>query len=114
MPSYQWQVVQALLDPVRGSEQGGLRPVLVVSNEAYNQAIPNLTVLPLTTARRALYPSEVLIPRGVAGVTNDSIVMAHQVRTISRARLRRTLGNVEDAALRNAVAEAIREHFDLR
>lgn len=113
MATYQWQVVQALLDPVRGSEQGGLRPVLVVSNEAFNQAIPNLSVLPLTTARRPLYPSEVLISQGVAGVTRDSIVMAHQVRTISRTRLRRTLGYVEDAELRGAIAQAIKEHFDL-
>ena len=46
MPLLQWAVVEADLDPVRGSEQRGVRPVLVVSNEEFNQAIPNVTVPP--------------------------------------------------------------------
>jgi mRNA interferase MazF len=57
MPTLQWAVVEADLDPVVGSEQSGRRPVLVVSNEEFNQAIPNLTILPLTSTRRRLYPS---------------------------------------------------------
>ncbi len=54
----QWTVLQASLDPVRGSEQSGLRPVLIVSNEEFNQAMPNVTVLPLTSTQRQLYPAE--------------------------------------------------------
>ena len=109
----QWAIVQAMLDPVRGSEQSGLRPVLIVSNEQFNQAIQRFTVLPLTSARRALYPSEILLPTGTAGLTRDSIVMAHQIRTISKERLRRQLGYLADETLRESIRDAIREHLDL-
>jgi mRNA interferase MazF len=113
MPPLQWALVAADLDPVRGSEQRGQRPVLVVSNEEFNQTIPNVTVLPLTSTQRRLYPSEVLLPRGAAGQPLDSIVMAHQIRTISRQRLRSSMGYLEDASLRQAIRDAIKEHLDL-
>lgn len=113
MAALQWAVVDADLDPVRGSEQRGLRPVLVVSSEEFNQAVPNVTVLPLTSTNRRLYPAEVVLARGGAGQPKDSIIMAHQVRTISKERLGRVWGYLDDASLREAVKEAIREHFDL-
>src|SRR5688500_13885532 len=106
-------LIGADLDPVRGSEQRGLRPVLVVSNEEFNQAIPNVTVLPLTSAQRSLYPSEVVLPRGVAGQPLDSIIMAHQIRTIAKQRLRSPIGFLHDEDLRQAVRAAIKEHLDL-
>jgi mRNA interferase MazF len=109
----QWLVVDAELDPARGSEQRGRRPVLIVSDEEYNQAMPNVTVLPLTTTRRARYPAEVVLPAGVAGQPMESIVMAHQIRTISKQRLGHVHGQLADAALRKAVREALAEHLDL-
>jgi mRNA interferase MazF len=109
----QWTVVEAVLDPTQGSEQRGVRPVLVVSNEQFNQAINNVTVLPLTSTKRRLYPSEVFLPQGAAGQALDSIVMAHQIRTISKQRLRRTVGHLNDPALRDAVRAALQEHLDL-
>ncbi len=113
MPGFQWAVFEANLDPVAGAEQKGMRPVLVVSNEEFNQAMPNITVLPLTATRRRLYPSEILLPQGKAGQSLDSIVMAHQVRTISKQRLGRLLGCLEDAELRHEVHRAIKEHLDM-
>lgn len=112
-PSLQWAVVEADLNPVQGSEQRGRRPVLVVSNEDFNQATTNVTVLPLTSTRRRLYPSEVHLPRGSAGQPVDSIIMAHQVRTISKSRFGRAFGHLEDWALQAAVREAILDHFEL-
>jgi mRNA interferase MazF len=50
-PPFQWQVVRAALDPVRGSEQAGERPVLIVSQEHVNQALPVVAVLPRATYR---------------------------------------------------------------
>ncbi len=113
MPVLQWAVLEADLNPGVGSEQRGSRPVLVVSNEGFNQAMPNVTVLPLTSTTRRLYPSEVLLPQGSAGQPLDSIIMAHQIRTISKGRLRRVFGYLADASLQDAVREAIREHLDL-
>ncbi len=113
MPAYQWAVMEANLDPVAGSEQKGIRPVLIVSNEEFNQAISNVTVLPLTSTKRNLYPSEVFLPKGRAGQPSDSIIMAHQIRTISKLRLLDLVGYLEDAQLQREVREAIKEHLNL-
>jgi len=113
MSGLQWSVVIANLEPIQGSEQGGQRPVLVVSNEEFNQTARNVTVLPLTSTRRTLYPAEVRLPAGVAGEPLDSIAMAHQVRTIAKRRLGGSLGQLRDPELREAISEALREHLDL-
>lgn len=93
MAELQWALYQADLNPIRGSEQGGLRPVLVVSREAINRALPVVGVCPLTSLKpgRKLYPTEVLIQSGEAGLTMDSLVLAHQIRTIAKERLKRRL-----------------------
>ena len=113
MRAYQWAIMQANFDPVAGSEQKGMRPVLIVSNEEFNQALSNITVLPLTSTRLNLYPAEVFIPKGIAGQPSDSIIMAHQIRTISKKRLTDLFGYLEDIELQHAVCEALKEHLDL-
>ena len=113
MKSYQWAVIDASLDPATGAEQKGIRPVLVVSNEEYNQTIPNVTILPLTSTRRRLYPSEVLLSKGKAGQPLDSIIMAHQIRTISRQRLGKLWGYLADTSLHDELRGAIKEHLDI-
>ncbi len=113
MTALQWAVIQANLSPAMGTEQKGTRPVLIISNEDYNQAVPNVTVLPLTSTRRRLYPSEILLPEGKAGQPLESIVMTHQIRTISKQRLGRLLGYLDDAELRHEVHRAIKEHLDM-
>jgi mRNA interferase MazF len=113
MTAFQWAVMQANLDPAIGTEQKGTRPVLIISNEDYNQTIPNVTVLPLTSTKRRLYPSEVFLPLGKAGQPLDSIVMAHQIRTISKQRLKGLLGYLEDPQLRDEVCAAIKAHLGL-
>lgn len=113
MPAFQWAVMEANLDPTAGAEQKGTRPVLIVSNEEFNQAMPNVTVLPLTSSKRRLYPSEVFLPQGKAGQPLNSIVMAHQIRTISKQRLKGLLGYLEDQQLRDEVCVAIKEHLDI-
>ncbi len=110
---YQWAVIDVDLNPSVGSEQGGRRPVLIVSNEAFNQAMPVLTVLPLTSTPRRLYPAEITLPKRVAGQTLDSIVMAHQIRTISKHRISRLVGHLADQSLRQQVQQALRDHLDL-
>jgi mRNA interferase MazF len=113
MPGFQWAVYEANLDPATGAEQKGLRPVLVISNEEFNQAMPNVTVLPLTSTERRLYPSEVLLPKGKAGQPLDSIIMAHQIRTISKKRLGNLIGIINETKLRDEIQLAIKEHLGL-
>jgi mRNA interferase MazF len=111
----QWGLFGADLDPVVGSEQAGQRPVLVVSREAVNRALPIVAIVPLTRARpgRRVYPTEVLVPAGAAGQAEDSIAMAHQLRTISIRRLANRIGLLLDATLRDAVRSAVRTYLDL-
>jgi mRNA interferase MazF len=108
-----WAVMEAILDPATGAEQKGMRPVLVVSNDEYNQVMPNITVLPLTSTRRRLYPAEVFLPEGKAGQPLDSIIMAHQIRTISKQRLRSLVGYLEEPKIMEEVCAAMKEHLGL-
>ena len=62
---------------------------------------------------RCLYPCEVFLASGRAGQPLDSIIMAHQVRTISKQRLGRLLGYLDDAQLRREVRASIKGHLDL-
>src|SRR5437762_6661700 len=105
---YQWKVVRVVLDPVRGSEQAGERPALIVSRETSNAALPVIAVVPMTSVRRGrrIYPTEVVIPAGRAGQPNDSIVMAHQIRTVAKERLLREYGSLDDGELRERVRAA--------
>jgi mRNA interferase MazF len=113
MPNFQWGVFEASLDPLTGAEQKGRRPVLVVSNEEFNQAMPNITILPLTSTKRRLYPSEIFLPEGKAGQSMESIVMAHQIRTISKQRLGKIFGFLNDTQLQQEIHRAIKEHLDI-
>jgi mRNA interferase MazF len=103
------------LDPTVGSEQAGRRPVMVISREVANEALPVVTALPVTSHRtgRRVYPNEALLPAGTAGLDRDSLVMAHQIRAISKRRLSARLGTVEDQELRAAVRAALRVQLDL-
>lgn len=111
----QWRLFRAVLDPTLGSEQAGTRPVLVVSREVINQALPVVAVVPLTSLKpgRRVYSTEVLIPAGAAGQPEASLVLAHQVRTISVHRLGSSYGELADPGLRFRVREALRVFLDL-
>lgn len=89
------EVWTAWLDPAVGHEQGGRRPVLVVSSDPFN-ALPHGLVIaaPLTTTNRHL-PTHVEISALEAGLSSDSVIMCDQVRAISVERLKKRLGAVE-------------------
>jgi len=111
-----WDLLTVDLEPPEGSEQGGVRPVLVVSNDGFNRHFPLLTVLPLTRSsgkRRPFYAFEVLLPAGAAGNPEQSIVMPQQVRTVARARVRARVGSLSDPTLRQAVQERMLDHLGI-
>jgi mRNA interferase MazF len=111
----QWSVYSVDLDSTVGSEQAGRRPVLIVSRESANVVLPVVTVLPLTTRKvqRRIYPNEALIPKGRAGLKRDSIAMAHQLRTVSKKRLGRRVGYLDDPRTRDDVRTAVKTQLDL-
>lgn len=115
MVGYQWSIFWADLDPAVGSEQAGKRPVLVVSAEEANQNLSIVTVLPITSMRtgRRVYPTEVLLTCDIAHLDRDSLVLAHQIRTISKSRLGREFGRVDDPRIRAEIRKAIERHLGL-
>lgn len=112
-----WDVFWAELHPSVGSEQSGQRrPVVVVSNDGFNAAMNTVTVLPLPKLegkRRKPYAFEVLLPPGTLHTSLTSIVMPHQIRTISRMRLIEAMGRVEDPSLREEIEDRLLEHLDI-
>jgi mRNA interferase MazF len=111
----QFDVFHASLEPHEGSEQGGSRPVLVISRTSINMSLPVIAVLPITTFKpgRRIYSTEVMLPAGTAGLVNDSLVLAHQVWTISGQRLQKQYGSLGNQELQEKVRQAVRIFLDL-
>ena len=112
---WKWTIFNADLNPTIGAEQKGIRPVLVISDEYYNELMPVVSVLPLTSLKkgRLVYPNEVLISEGTAGVKYDCIIMIHQIRTISKQRLVKEIGSIENGEIQLKIIEAFKIHFNL-
>jgi mRNA interferase MazF len=113
-----WKIFTANLNPIVGSEQKGVRPVLVISDDDYSIAMPLLTILPITSLKhgRKVYPNEVLIGKqdsNKTGLANDSLVLAHQIRTISKKRLFHLIGSIEDIDIQEIINDALRIHLNL-
>jgi mRNA interferase MazF len=90
----------AQLDPVRGSEQAGTRPVLIVQTNAINRFTTTVLAIPFTTnLRRAALPSCIQVAAGEGGLTSDSVALCHQLRVLDKTRLAKKLGDVSDATL---------------
>jgi len=114
-------IFYADFDPVQGSEQGGVRPCLVVQNDIGNIHSPTVVVVPLTGSKKAFLPTHVRIIRK-GGLRFDSIALCEQLRTIDRTRLDGFIGRIDrdtqatiDAALAVSLElPAIKEKpFDL-
>jgi len=95
----------ACLDPVVGSEQGGIRPVLVVQNDVGNKFSPTIIVVPLTSQReKPSLPTHILVSAGVDGLQKDSLLLAEQVRTIDKSRLLTRMGRLGEETMRQVDA----------
>jgi len=106
----------ALLDPIKGSEQAGTRPVIVISLERLNQLLKVLNVVPITSRKPStdtIYPNEVLLPAGSGGLRVDSIALCYQIRTLDKSRLQRHLGELKSEQLRHEITEALRFQLDM-
>jgi len=99
-------IFYADLNPVVGSEQGGVRPVLVLQNNRGNTHSPTTIVVPLTGSKKAFLPTHVRIMR-TGGLIADSVALCEQIRTIDRRRLDGYLGRIgtdEQTAVDGALA----------
>ena len=97
----------ACLDPVVGSEQGGIRPVLVVQNDVGNRYSPTVIVLAVTgQINKTRLPTHVPVAAGNTGLAKDSVVLAEQIRTLDKRRLREKIGTLRPEVMQK-VSEAM-------
>lgn len=102
------------LDPTVGSEIQKTRPAVVVSNNSSNQASSTITIVPLTSQIKHVYPFEVLLPLGTAGLTVASKAKANQIRTVAIQRLAaQPLGGLADDATMQQIEAALKIHLAL-
>jgi len=108
------EVYLVRFDPVEGSEVGKTRPALVLQNDIANRTSPVTIVAAISSQFNPthLYPTEVLIKAGEAGLTIDSVVLLNQIRTIDKARLLSLSGKVEPKTMLE-VERAIKVSFGL-
>lgn len=98
----------ACLDPVVGSEQGGIRPVLVIQNDVGNRHSPTVIVLAVTgQINKARLPTHVPVPAEGNGLMKDSVILAEQIRTLDKRRLRERIGAIAPEVM-DKVSEALR------
>ena len=98
----------ACLDPVVGSEQGGIRPVLVIQNDVGNRYSPTVIVLAITgQVNKARLPTHVPVNCEGTGLQKDSVILAEQIRTLDKRRLRERIGTLRPEVM-DRVSQALK------
>ena len=106
-------IYYADLSPVIGSEQGGLRPVLIVQNDVGNKYSPTVIAAAITSKMgKAKLPTHIDIFGGQVGLAKDSVVLLEQIRTIDKKRLKEKMGHLDDVTMKG-VNDAIGVSFGL-
>ncbi len=107
-------IYYADLSPVVGSEQGGIRPVLIVQNDVGNRYSPTVIAAAITSRQeKAKLPTHIPIVADNCGLSKDSVVLLEQIRTIDKQRLKEKMGAVDESSM-NRVNNAISISFGLQ
>ncbi len=95
-------IYYADLSPVIGSEQGGLRPVLIVQNDIGNKYSPTVIAAAITSKMgKAKLPTHIDVTGIGAGLAKDSVILLEQIRTIDKKRLKEKMGHLDDLTMRH-------------
>lgn len=106
-------IFYADLSPVIGSEQGGIRPVLIVQNDIGNKYSPTVIASAITSQiNKAKLPTHIELSARDYGLPKDSVILLEQIRTIDKRRLREKIGHLDDE-LMEKVNDAISISFGL-
>ena len=106
-------IFYADLSPVVGSEQGGMRPVLIVQNDTGNKHSPTVIAAAITSQiNKAKLPTHIELNAQSVGLSRDSVILLEQVRTIDKSRLRERMGKLDDTTM-TKVDNAIAVSFGL-
>ena len=106
-------IYYADLSPVIGSEQGGLRPVLIIQNDVGNRYSPTVIAAAITSRMgKTRLPTHIDIYADKVGLAKDSVVLLEQIRTLDKQRLKEKMGHLDDGMM-NEVNNAIAVSFGL-
>ena len=106
-------IYYADLSPVVGSEQGGIRPVLIVQNDVGNKYSPTVIAAAITSQKdKTKLPTHISVSSQNCGLAKDSIVLLEQIRTIDKQRLKEHMGHLDNSAM-NKIDEALSISFGL-
>ena len=106
-------IYYADLSPVIGSEQGGLRPVLIVQNDVGNKYSPTVIAAAITSRMgKTKLPTHIDVVGNQVGLAKDSVILLEQIRTLDKKRLKEKMGHLDDDTMRN-VNDAIGVSFGL-
>lgn len=106
-------IYYADLRPVVGSEQGGVRPVLIIQNDAGNRHSPTVICAAITSRmNKAKLPTHVELSAAECDISKDSVILLEQIRTIDKRRLREHMGRLDETQM-NQVDDAIAVSFGL-
>ena len=107
------EIYYADLSPVVGSEQGGVRPVLIVQNDIGNKHSPTVIAAAITSQReKARLPTHISLDAVSCGLSKDSVVLLEQVRTLDKKRLKERMGELDSASM-HKVDSALSVSFGL-
>ena len=102
------------LSPVVGSEQGGVRPVVIIQNDMGNLHSPTVIAAAITSQLgKSKLPTHIEIGPQNSNLKTDSLVLAEQIRTIDKSRLKEKIGHIDDEAVMNKINSAIGISFGL-
>ena len=102
------------LSPVIGSEQGGIRPVLVIQNNVGNKYSPTVIVSAITSKlNKSKLPTHIELDSEEFGLKSDSIILTEQIRTIDKSRLKEKIGHINDVKVINQINNALGVSFGL-
>ncbi len=106
-------IFYADLSPVVGSEQGGMRPVLIVQNDTGNKHSPTVIAAAITSQTgKARLPTHIELNARSVGLSRDSVILLEQIRTIDKSRLRERMGKLDESTM-TKVDNAIAVSFGL-
>ena len=106
-------IFYANLSPVVGSEQAGIRPILIVQNDIGNKYSPTVIAVAITTKSKTDLPTHIPIKKEETGLLYDSVILVEQIRTIDKSRLIRKICTLNDNIMEK-VKEALKVNFNIR
>jgi mRNA interferase MazF len=113
VPIKRGDIYYADLSPVVGSEQGGIRPVLIVQNDVGNKFSPTVIAAAITSQReKSKLPTHIELKSRECGLSRDSVVLLEQIRTIDKKRLKEKMGRLDEEAM-SQINQALSVSFGL-